>query len=309
MKTRREPIFNWALWAGIAIWVVSLVGILLAPIAPNNSSIKEDIMEYGWIKMLVVNAIIVPLLEETCFRFWCLRRWHWTGYVSAAGIGFCSYFLVGTWAVAIALIIAAITWLVKNDRTKLLILLVLTSFLFAIMHYNNHGNLQLQSIFALTNHFGYALIAAWLILNRGFLWAVLLHGIINSLVVGFTMAGICLSSASGITVGTSFTVETGWSVWLHSLDRDIPRYEEMSPVYTGTLPSIAAELLASDSTATITFAEGGERYEILIRDSTGIATPIQVVREMEQNAWITLDTLSQEPLRVHIENRLNLDDR
>ena len=82
----------------------------------------------------------------------------------------------------------------------------------------------------------------------------------------------------------------------------------MSPVYTGTLPSIAAELLASDSTATVTFAEGGERYEILIDDSTGVATPIQVVREMEQNAWITLDTLSQEPLRIHIENRLNLDD-
>lgn len=305
MKTRREPIFNWALWAGIAIWVVSFVGIILSPAAPGKSFITETVKEDGAIVGLIVFAIIIPLVEEISFRFWAIRRWRWAGYVSSVGIGYVIYLYGGLWAaLAIAMVIAAIVWLVKEERTRILILLATTSILFAILHYDNYGNLQLRNIFALINHLGFALVAAWLILNRGFWWAVLLHAANNSLMV----VGICLSSASGITVGTSFTVETGRSVWLHSLDRDIPRYEEMSPVYTGTLPSIAAELLASDSTATVTFAEGGERYEILIDDSTGIATPIQVVREMEQNAWITLDTLSQEPLRIHIENRLNLDD-
>ena len=162
MKTRREPIFNWALWAGIAIWVVSFVGIILSSAAPGKSFITETVKEDGAIVGLIVFAIIIPLVEEISFRFWAIRRWRWAGYVSSVGIGYVIYLYGGLWAaLAIAMVIAAIVWLVKEERTRILILLATTSILFAILHYDNYGNLQLRNIFALINHLGFALVAAW----------------------------------------------------------------------------------------------------------------------------------------------------
>lgn len=307
MKVQRTPVFRWALWTGLAIWVVSLAGIVLSPSAESNHSLTEFTFENGAALSLLVIGLLIPCLEEVAFRFWGIRRWRWAGYISAVAMGVVTYFYWGLWgALATAAAVASITLAVKAERTRLLILLLLTSLLFAILHFDNYGNLELRNLFALLNKLGFALVASWLVLNRGFIWALLLHIATNSLVVLLIAFPLGEADIQGLSINSG----EGWTVFAHCLEDDEPRYSNLTPVYTGTMASIGADLLRmADSNATVRADEAGERWEMVIyrddetvglgNDSTQV-NPLALLHAMEQNRWISLDTISLYPMEIAV---------
>lgn len=307
MKPQRTPVFRWALWSGLAIWVVSLAGIVLSPSAESNHTLTEFTFENGTTLSLLVIGLLLPCLEEVAFRFWGIRRWRWSGYISAVAMGVVTYFYWGLWgALATAAAVASITLAVKAERTRLLVLLLLTSLIFAILHFDNYGNLELRNLFAIFNKLGFALVASWLVLNRGFLWALLLHVANNGLVVlliAFPLGDVDIQ-------GLSINSGEGWTVFAHCLEDDEPRYANLTPVYTGTMASIGADLLRmADSNATVRADEAGERWEMVIyrgdetvglgNDSTQV-NPLALLHAMEQNRWISLDTISLYPMEIAV---------
>lgn len=311
-KKTHKTIFGWALWAGLAIWVVSLAGIVLSPSAESNHSLTEFTFENGAVLSLLVIGLLLPCLEEVAFRFWGIRRWRWAGYISALGMGVVTYFYWGLWgALATAATVASITLAVKDERTRLLVLLLLTSLLFAILHFDNYGNLELRNIFALLNKLGFALVASWLVLNRGFLWALLLHVVINSLMVLLLAIPMGKTDIQGLSINSG----EGWTVFAHCLEEDEPRYANLTPVYTGTMASIGADLLRrADSNATLRADEAGERWEMVIYrgdetvgvgdDSTQV-NPLALLHKMVQNRWISLDTIGLYPMEIDVSDGEN----
>ncbi len=307
MKAKRTPVFRWALWSGLAIWVVSLAGIVLSPAAESNHTLTEFTFENGWALALLVIGLLLPCLEEVAFRFWGIRRWRWAGYISAVAMGVVTYFYWGLWgALATAAAVASITLTVKAERTRLLVLLLLTSLLFAILHFDNYGNLELRNLFAIFNKLGFALVASWLVLNRGFLWALLLHVANNGLVVLLIAFPLGEADIQGLSINSG----EGWTVFAHCLEEDEPRYANLTPVYTGTMASIGADLLRmSDSNVIVRADEAGERWEMVIyrgdetvglgNDSTQV-TPLALLHAMEQNRWISLDTISLYPMEIAV---------
>ena len=307
MKAKRPPVFRWALWAGLAIWVVSLAGIVLSPSAESDHTLTEFTLENGAALSLLVIGLLIPCLEEVAFRFWGIRRWRWAGYISAVAMGVVTYFYWGLWgALATATAVASITLTIKAERTRLLVLLLLTSLLFAILHFDNYGNLELRNLFAIFNKLGFALVASWLVLNRGFLWALLLHVANNGLVVLLIAFPLGKADIQGLSINSG----EGWTVFAHCLEDDEPRYDNLTPVYTGTMASIGADLLRmADSNATARADEAGERWEMVIYrsdktvglgdDSTQVP-PLALLHAMEQNRWISLDTISLYPMEIAV---------
>lgn len=307
MKAQRTPVFRWALWTGLAIWVVSLAGIVLSPVAESNHTLTEFTFENGAALSLLVIGLLLPCLEEVAFRFWGIRRWRWAGYISAVAMGVVTYFYWGLWgALATAAAVASITLAVKAERTRLLVLLLLTSLLFAILHFDNYGNLELRNLFAIFNKLGFALVASWLVLNRGFLWALLLHIATDGLVVLLIAFPLGDADIQGLSINSG----EGWTVFAHCLEDDEPRYANLTPVYTGTMASIGADLLRmADSNATVRADEAGERWEMVIYrgdetvglgdDSTQV-NPLALLHAMEQNRWISLDTISLYPMEIAV---------
>lgn len=312
-KKTHKTIFGWALWTGLAIWVVSLAGIVLSPAAESNHSLTEFTFENGWAPALLVIGLLLPCLEEVAFRFWGIRRWRWAGYISAVAMGVVTYFYWGLWgALATAAAVASITLAVKDERTRLLVLLLLTSLLFAILHFDNYGNLELRNLFALLNKLGFALVASWLVLNRGFLWALLLHVVINSLMVLLIAFPLGEADIQGLSINSG----EGWTVFAHCLEEDEPRYANLTPVYTGTMASIGADLLRmADSNATVRADEAGERWEMVIYrgnetvgvgdDSTQVNS-LALLHKMEQNRWISLDTIGLYPMEIDVSDGENI---
>lgn len=307
MKAQRTPVFRWALWSGLAIWVVFLAGIVLSPAAESNHTLTEFTFENGAALSLLVIGLLLPCLEEVAFRFWGIRRWRWAGYISAVAMGVVTYFYWGLWgALATAAAVASITLAIKAERTRLLILLLLTSLLFAILHFDNYGNLELRNLFAIFNKLGFALVASWLVLNRGFLWALLLHVANNGLVVLLIAFPLGDADIQGLSINSG----EGWTVFAHCLEDDEPRYANLTPVYTGTMASIGADLLRmADSNATVRADEAEERWEMVIyrgdetvglgNDSTQV-NPLALMHAMEQNQWISLDTISLYPMEIAV---------
>ena len=307
MKAKRTPVFRWALWTGLAIWGVSLAGIVLSPAAESNQALTEFTFENGWAQALLVIGLLLPCLEEVAFRFWGIRRWRWAGYISALGMGVVTYFYWGLWgALATTVVAAIVTLAVKAERTRLLIQLLLTSLLFAILHFDNYGNLELRNLFALLNKLGFALVASWLVLNRGFLWALLLHVVINSLMVLLLAIPMGKTDIQGLSINSG----EGWTVFAHCLDNDEPRYSNLTPVYSGTMASIGADLLRmADSNTTVRADEAGVRWEMVIYrgdetvgvgdDSTQVNS-LAVLHKMVQNRWISLDTTSLHPMEIAV---------
>lgn len=307
MKAKRSPVFRWALWSGLAIWVVSLAGIVLSPSAESNQGLSEFTLENGTALSLLVIGLLLPCLEEVAFRFWGIRRWRWAGYISAVAMGVVTYFYWGLWgALATAAAVASITLTVKAERTRLLVLLLLTSLLFALLHFDNYGNLELRNLFAIFNKLGFALVASWLVLNRGFLWALLLHVANNGLVVLLIAFPLGKADIQGLSINSG----EGWTVFAHCLEDDEPRYANLTPVYTGTMASLGADLLRmADSNATVRADEAGERWEMVIYhgdetvglgdDSTQV-NPLALLHAMEQNQWISLDTISLYPMEIAV---------
>ena len=305
MKAKRTPIFRWALWMGLAIWVVSLAGIVLSPSAEDNHTISEFTLVNGTALSLLVIGLLLPCLEEVAFRFWGIRRWRWAGYISAVAMGVVTYFYWGFWgALATTAVAAAVTLAVRAERTRLLIQLLLTSLLFAILHFDNYGTLELRNLFALSNKLGFALVASWLVLNRGFLWALLLHMANNSLVVLLIAFPIGEADIQGLSINSG----EGWTVFALCLENDESRYSNLTPVYTGTMASIGADLLRmADSNASATPDKNGSHWEMVvyagdepigIGDSKGQVAPLELLRAMEQNGWISLDTISPYPIKI-----------
>lgn len=313
MASPRTPIFRWALWTGLAIWMVSLAGIVLSPSAEDNHTISEFTLVNGTALSLLVIGLLLPCLEEVAFRFWGIRRWRWAGYISALGMGVVTYFYWGLWgSLATIAAIAAIMLAVKTEHTRLLILLLLTSLLFAILHFDNYGNLELRNLFAILNKLGFALVASWLVLNRGFLWALLLHMANNSLVVLLIAFPIGEADIQGLSINSG----EGWTVFAHCLDNDEPRYSNLTPVYTGTMASIGADLLRmADSNATARADQAGRQWEIVIfrgdetvsvgDDSTQVK-PLALLHKMEQNKWISLDTIGLYPMEIDVSDGENI---
>ena len=278
----------------MAIWAVAL---------------SEFTFENGPALSLLVIGLLIPCLEEVAFRFWGIRRWRWAGYISAVGMGVVTYIYWGLWGGLATMVVATvITLAVKAERTRLLILLLFTSLLFAILHFDNYGNLEPRSIFALLNKLGFALATSWLVLNFGFLWALLLHVVTNSLVVlllVFPMGGTTIQ-------GFSISSEEGWTVFAHCLESEAPRYSNLAPVYTGTMATIGAEMLRmADSNAAVKADEAGAQWEMVVYvgdepvDLDGAdaqVNPLALLQAMRQNGWIRIDTVGINPMEIAISD-------
>ena len=242
MKQKKQRIFRWALWTGLALYVLG--SILTAELETDAGvELSPWLDQFGLWPVLVLAGVLIPLLEEVCFRLWAIgwRRGHRKAfYLVGSGLA-AVYTGVGTlsWvagAAALAVMLAC-TLVPRDDRRRTLLMLVATSMAFGITHAGNVETWEWSAGIYLLALAGSGLMAAYLVLNYGLLWSILLHMAIN-----------CTA-----TLAEYYTPEEPVTLENDCREMEITSFREREYTvierlgdttwYRGTLPSIAEYLV------------------------------------------------------------------
>jgi hypothetical protein len=188
-KTKNPKLFRWALWWGIGIVVVTLIIMIIIGEglegfdAPMMNAIYRKVYRYGILPVVLYIGLLGPIIEEFVFRSWGNGKM-WTGITSILLMVLFT-FSVGWWLSLMTLVcgVAILVFFSDDREKKLFSLMLLSSLLFATLHagnYNGEGQVFIMFI-AILHHFGFSLVASYLVINYSLFWSMVLHAANNSL--------------------------------------------------------------------------------------------------------------------------------
>ena len=182
-KSTSEIKYRWALWVGLALAVGGLAASWLFFGDNQNMDASFDRLTPRWMNALLI-CLVGPLLEESAFRLWATGR-RWCGIVSLLLATAYVWSVTNLWwaALPVAAAMALCLFVLRNPKVRDIILMLLTSVLFAAAHSGNFIDVDLDAVLVMLSDFGFGLLACYLVFNHGFLWAVLLHVANNTVAV------------------------------------------------------------------------------------------------------------------------------
>lgn len=168
---------NWIFTIGLFLWTVGMaLGITIELFTNIEPARKEPPLDYTFGILAV--GVIGPILEEIAFRGWSMRK-NWTYF----GIIALFLFIFPSDDLRIVIPAAVAYYLVMRSAKEYpwsIIIIILSSLLFAVAHIYNYDSLSIGLFFILVGDFGAGLILSYLAIKKG-LWAsMLLHIAINS---------------------------------------------------------------------------------------------------------------------------------
>ncbi len=316
MKERKPKLFRWALWWGLAIWAVSLIVIIInASGAMSNGNVSDGferpIMDqFYWIifkfsvwPLVLYVGVVGPVFEELVFRLWGNGK-EWTGWTSVVLM---ALFLVNiSWTLALVVLVVGVGVLVllRSDRTKrLFALMMFSSLAFALGHGGNYDPDVdlLMFVVALLEKMGMALVASYLVINRNILWSMGLHILNNSLPAVMMYVGFVAAAQETVVVETDDYRLTMQPVLTWTQQPEVMGTGWISDSLYDVVdcPSLVAEEFAVVGDPSDTTYYAFKRYPSyyprayirleLFTDSVNYA---EVVRCMEREGWVALDTVA-----------------
>lgn len=224
------------IWIGILLWISGVVGCSILSITTQTLHIVPcPLFPIGFVANFILLIIITPIVEEFLFRSWALGKPVFNIVISASLSGF-FYFIFGKWYLSASLLVAILlmAFLLK-DKVRFICLSIITSLLFAYMHIYSIDKITLEIVFVSFQFVGLAILCCWLVYNKGLLYAIGLHSLINLL--SFAMMMIPTTTTIG---KDSYSItplfENSYAV-----------KEEVADgiIYRGQLPLVAA-IMATD---------------------------------------------------------------
>lgn len=250
---KRKSSFKEILWAGVVLWLVSVFARIVLSLCGNEMPGQDVLFDMLGtlngityvVALMVLLGIIAPILEEFLFRYWIKSRKKVVTILLFAAMG--AYVALSTfwWLGVISFLVCVMLdyFLIDNSNARTIMLMLATSLLFSVAHITEFSEFNIDAILCMTELFGLALVACWLVYNKGFWWACLLHALNNL----FALLIIILAPKPPLYNPTAMSFETPlYSASLQPLMGDtIDSYEinDSTLVLKGSLPVIALDMV------------------------------------------------------------------
>ncbi len=313
-KPKKQRLFRWALWWGLGITILSIALLFIPGIDDGQDPVGDlmyRLLDKGFWFLLLVIGIIMPIFEEITFRLWGNGK-RWTGIVSSILMGLILW-MTFNWYIGLAVLAASliVTFLVKDRKRRLFCMMMISSLLFMVAHTANYGGAFISTAIALVEKFGFALLASYLVINHNILWSMVLHILNNSIA--------CVALFIGLSTITPTTMTgEGHKITVRPLilEKDVemnywPTIDGDTLSYNNGLALMAINLLEWDSTGSYSyFNDTVVYYEIsssyvkynmeVVFDADAPHDYTAVVRTLESNGWIDLDTTMEQAYMITI---------
>lgn len=249
---KRKLSYLTILWVGVALWLGSIIIQIVLSLCGYETASQDGLTEVlenlkkivPIVVILVLFGILIPILEEFMFRYWIKSKKRVMTIVlfavMSATVAFSSFWWLGVAGFLLCLLLDLFLRNRPNART--ISLMLATSLLFASAHIKEFSQFNVSTVFSLTDLFGMALVACWLIYNWGFWWACLLHVLNNTV----ALLLILLAPASSSVLIESRLDTHQYSAVLTPISGDtiaVRQLNDSTVVVMGELPSIALYLV------------------------------------------------------------------
>ena len=306
---KKEKQFRWALWWGLGIVLIT-IGLLSIPgIDDGNDPVGDlllDLLSSSFIILILAIGIIIPILEEICFRLWGNGK-KWTGIVSSILMAIVIMGVINWYTGLICLGVGlVITLAIKDTKPRLLAMMFFSSVLFMIGHKSNYSGDLFPTILGMVEKFGFGLLASYLVINHNILWSMALH-ILNN-----TISCIILYFSIANIAPTTFTIQDRCDVTIRPmiLDKDaqsnyymiatedtVSDVEKLENIVRSMLDT---ELAAhgNDVTNDTIVVNADSRLSVVCSLQIVYAPGVEhdtkpIVNELQKMGWIELDTVPQ----------------
>ena len=237
------------LWIGLALWfgsialrtILSLCGYEM----PGQNLMLEELKDSLSVGILLVAmGVVAPILEEYFFRYWAVSRKKVLTLILFAVMNAFVALSTFWWLGVVGFLLCVSLDYFLRDRVdaRNLALMLATSLLFALSHAMEFTEFSIDTVLCLTDLFGFALTACWLVYNLGFWWACLLHALNNTV----ALLIVILSPSTLLYTPTAVSFETPlYSASLQPIEGDtidFRRINDSTVEIFGSLPSIALDL-------------------------------------------------------------------
>ena len=313
-KPKKQRLFRWALWWGLGITLVSIAMLFIPGIDDGQDPVGDlmyQLLGKGFWLLLIIIGIIMPIIEEVTFRLWGNGKVA-TGIISS--ILMSGFMLISfNWWVGLITLAATfgVTLFVKDRNRRLFVMMLLSSTLFMAAHTANYGGAFISTALALVEKFGFALLASYLVINHNILWSMVLHILNNSIACVALFIGLSTITPTTMTgEGHQITIrplilEKGVEM------RYWPTVNGDTLTFNNELDLMVINLLEWDSTNsysyfydTVAYYENSPlhvKYNMqVVFDANKPHDYTAVVRTLEQNGWIDLDTTVEQAYMITI---------
>lgn len=315
LKKNKTREYCWALWIGMFMiffsWIWNILNISqLLGISESKRDILGGFYSNGLLVNVAIMCLAAPIFEEVSFRLWCKDKKIY--YIISTIFASIAYGYVYSWYCAV---IPSVTMLycglfIKKRETRITLMIIATSILFGCAHYNTYASITPDSIIDQIDFIGFGLIASYLAINFGFLWAPILHIIINTILIAvllFTWGNANYSfSTQSYEIHVRPTFEQGGGCYFSGTDTLIAQWD---------MPHIAYFIHNLNKTNDTTFFESHSRILYKTSDISGMryrATVIskgtnsyhydEVVQALIDNNLVKTDTTYEPIWFLSVEN-------
>lgn len=190
---KTQPNYNskapiWLLYVGLFFFLGGTILINILPgISENNTDNPIEVFLQGYPRLLVIAVIIFigPIIEEIGFRAWQLNITILRLISIVIIVGY-SYLAFPNLLIALILLpILLLLMVYKPNYWKRIIAILLTSIIFAFLHYGNYTG-GAQRLWSIVTLFGFSIILNYLTWRFSIIWAFVLHFANNGLALYLT---------------------------------------------------------------------------------------------------------------------------
>ena len=279
-KTRE---YRWALWIGIFMtcfsWIWNFLNISqLLGVPESKRDILGGFYSNGLLLNIVIVCLAVPIFEEVSFRLWCRdKKVYYIISTIFASVGY-GYAYSWYYAVIPLVIMLCCGLFIKKREVRMTLMIIATSILFGLAHYNTYAYITLDSIIDQLDFIGFGLVASYLAINYGFIWAPILHIISNTILIAIFLITWKSSSFSFSTqsyeIKVQPTFERGGGCYFVGTDTLIAQWD---------IPHVAFYINNMNKPRDTTFLESHSRTLYKASDIPGMRYKTTVISRGPNN--------------------------
>ena len=309
----KQKIFNKNkifLYAGV---ITYLIGVIVLAFLSNNNSQEINAQQPLFNILQVFPPFIVYVLilisasvfEEFAFRGWIIKK-KFGKYLSFSLILTFLYFgFENFWLIAfVSPILFFLFFVLKKEKLRLVLLVIYTSILFGIMHYENYE--AWAKLFAIIQLIGLSFILCYIGLRFGFVYTILGH-FLNNLIALMLLTVFANTDYAGKFENTTYTAEISkMSSFDFSSQRRLTFPDSISQ--NGYITEIASELPSFKNDIIYKFEISDINRYLLVATSNSEdkIKEDQLFNDFVQHTGLVLDTSYSEAYIMIIEDSLKL---
>lgn len=262
-------------------------------------------------------CLAVPIFEEVSFRLWCRNKKVY--YIISTIFASITYGYAYRWYYAVIplVIMLGCGLLIKKREDRMTLMIIATSILFGLAHYNTYAYITLDSIIDQLDFIGFGLVASYWAINYGFIWAPILHIIFNTILIAtflITWKSSCYSfSTQSYEIKVQPTFERGGGCSFAGTDTLIVQWDMPNISYFINNLNESRDTSFFESHSRILYKTSeisGMRYKTtVISRGTNNHHYDEVVRALIDNNLVKTDTTYEPIWFLSVENSVLLNQK